>query len=138
MSEALDMARAIAAKSKATVAIGKEAFYAQAELPLDEAYDFASEVMVKNMMQGDAEEGICAFLEKRRREWKEILNWSHVFRSSRWVSPTSRHPGNSTRRWVSGRRPPASRSVAFFDAGGVVLSVFGREALAEDAGVAVE
>ena len=71
LGEALNMARAIAAKSKATVAIGKEAFYAQAELPLNEAYDFASEVMVKNMMQGDAEEGICAFLEKRPAQWQK-------------------------------------------------------------------
>ena len=71
MSEALGMARAIAAKSKAIVAIGKEAFYAQVELPLDEAYDYASEVMVKNMMLGDAEEGICAFIEKRPANWQK-------------------------------------------------------------------
>jgi enoyl-CoA hydratase/carnithine racemase len=68
---ALRLARAIAAKSKATVAIGKEAFYRQAELPLAEAYDFASEVMVKNMMTADAEEGICAFIEKRKPDWKD-------------------------------------------------------------------
>ena len=71
MSEALGMARAIAAKSKPIVAIGKEAFYAQVELPLDEAYDYASEVMVKNMMLGDAEEGICAFIEKRPANWQK-------------------------------------------------------------------
>jgi len=41
------------------------------ELPLNEAYDFASEMMVKNMMQGDAEEGICAFLEKRPAQWQK-------------------------------------------------------------------
>ena len=71
MSEALGMARVIASKSKATVAIGKAAFYRQAELTLDEAYGFASEVMVKNMMMADAEEGICAFLDKRRPDWKD-------------------------------------------------------------------
>lgn len=71
LSEALGLARAIASKSKATVAIGKEAFYAQAEMPLGEAYDFASEVMVKNMMQGDAAEGVCAFLEKRPAQWRK-------------------------------------------------------------------
>ena len=71
MREALSMARAIAAKSKATVAIGKAAFYRQAELPLDEAYAYASEVMVKNMLEADAGEGICAFLEKRKPEWKD-------------------------------------------------------------------
>jgi enoyl-CoA hydratase/carnithine racemase len=71
MSEALGMARAIASKSKEIVAIGKEAFYAQAELPLDEAYDYASEVMVKNMMLDDAKEGICAFIEKRPAQWRK-------------------------------------------------------------------
>ena len=71
MAEALGMARTIAAKSKATVAIGKAAFYQQAELSLDDAYAFASEVMVKNMMAADANEGICAFIEKRKPEWKD-------------------------------------------------------------------
>ena len=71
MSEALGMARAIASKPKATVAIGKAAFYRQAEQPLDEAYRFASEVMVKNMLMADAEEGICAFLGKRKPGWKD-------------------------------------------------------------------
>ena len=72
MSEALGMARAIASKSKATVAIGKQAFYRQAEQTLEEAYGFASEVMVQNMMMADAEEGICAFLDKRRPDWKDL------------------------------------------------------------------
>jgi enoyl-CoA hydratase/carnithine racemase len=71
MVEALGMARKIAAKSKATVAIGKQAFYRQAELTLDEAYAFASEVMVKNMMMADAGEGIGAFLDKRAPYWKD-------------------------------------------------------------------
>lgn len=68
--EALAMARAIAAKSKLTVSIGKEAFYRQIELPLAEAYDYATAVMVENMMTADANEGICAFLEKRAPAWK--------------------------------------------------------------------
>ena len=71
MDEALGMAKIIAEKSKATIAIGKAAFYRQADLPLAEAYDYASEVMVKNMMAADAEEGICAFIEKRRPDWKD-------------------------------------------------------------------
>lgn len=71
LDEAVEMARIIAAKSKATVAVGKTTFYHQAELPLHEAYDYASETMVKNMMSADAGEGICAFLEKRRPEWKD-------------------------------------------------------------------
>lgn len=68
--EALSMARTIAAKSRATVAIGKNAFYRQIELPLAEAYDDAARVMVENMMAADAEEGICAFIEKRPPVWR--------------------------------------------------------------------
>lgn len=70
-SAALEMASVIAAKSKVTVAIGKEAFYRQIEMPLASAYDYATSVMVENMMQADAGEGICAFLEKRPPNWKD-------------------------------------------------------------------
>jgi enoyl-CoA hydratase/carnithine racemase len=71
MDEAMAMAQAIAAKSSATVAIGKEAFYRQIEMPLVEAYDYASGVMVENMLLCDAEEGISAFIEKRAPHWKD-------------------------------------------------------------------
>jgi len=70
MPAALEMARRIAAKSPATVAIGKEAFYMQIETPLADAYTYAANVMVENMMLRDAEEGIGAFIEKRKPEWK--------------------------------------------------------------------
>ena len=70
LDEAVDMARRIASKSLLTVAIGKEAFYRQAEMPVAEAYDYAADVMVRNMMTRDAEEGIGAFIEKREPEWK--------------------------------------------------------------------
>ncbi len=63
----LALARQIAAKSPLTLAIGKEAFYRQAEMDLSAAYDYASEVMTRNMLARDAEEGIDAFLEKRSR-----------------------------------------------------------------------
>ena len=66
---ALGFARKIASKSRATVAIGKAAFYAQAEVPLTDAYAHAAEVMVQNMMYADAKEGIGAFLEKRPPAW---------------------------------------------------------------------
>jgi enoyl-CoA hydratase/carnithine racemase len=69
LSAAVALAAKIAAKSPATVAIGKAAFYAQAEMGLAEAYAYASRVMVENMMARDAEEGINAFLEKRPPEW---------------------------------------------------------------------
>lgn len=70
MEEALSMARRIVQKSPVTVAIGKEAFYRQIEQPLAEAYGYAVNVMVKNMMTKDAEEGIGAFIDKRTPEWK--------------------------------------------------------------------
>ena len=66
-----ELAALIASKSSHTVAIGKRAFYAQAEMALPEAYAFASEVMVQNMLANDAEEGIGAVLEKRAPEWKD-------------------------------------------------------------------
>ncbi len=67
---ALELGRTIANKSPATIRIGKEAFYAQIEKPVAEAYAFASDVMVRNMMHRDAEEGIGAFVEKRPPAWK--------------------------------------------------------------------
>lgn len=68
---ALALARQIAAKSSHTVKIGKQAFYRQIELGLAEAYAYASEVMTENMMARDAEEGICAFIEKRLPTWED-------------------------------------------------------------------
>jgi enoyl-CoA hydratase/carnithine racemase len=66
-----DLARQIAAKSALTVAIGKEVFYAQAELGLADAYRYAAEIMTKNMLARDAAEGIDAFLEKRPPVWRD-------------------------------------------------------------------
>ena len=63
------LAGAIAAKSPLTLAIGKEAFYRQAELPLDEAYRYTAGVMTRNMQTNDACEGIDAFLAKRTPVW---------------------------------------------------------------------
>jgi enoyl-CoA hydratase/carnithine racemase len=65
------LATQIAAKSPLTLKIGKEAFYRQAELPLAAAYDYASEVMTRNMLARDAEEGIDAFLAKRKPQWRD-------------------------------------------------------------------
>jgi enoyl-CoA hydratase/carnithine racemase len=67
---AATLAAEIAAKSPLTVAIGKRAFYAQAELGLAQAYAYCAEVMTTNMLARDAEEGIDAFLEKRKPLWQ--------------------------------------------------------------------
>lgn len=63
------MASDIASKSPLTLAIGKEAFYRQLEFGISEAYDYASEVMTRNMLTQDAGEGIEAFIEKRQPQW---------------------------------------------------------------------
>jgi enoyl-CoA hydratase/carnithine racemase len=63
------LARQIAAKSPLTVAIGKEAFYRQAEMDLSDAYDYSAQVMTRNMLARDAAEGIDAFLGKREPSW---------------------------------------------------------------------
>ncbi|WP_281249827.1 enoyl-CoA hydratase [Nioella sediminis] len=67
----MDVARKIASKSSLTLATGKRAFYAQRGMPLAEAYDYASRVMVDNMMALDAQEGIGAFIEKRQPAWQD-------------------------------------------------------------------
>jgi enoyl-CoA hydratase/carnithine racemase len=69
--EALNFARKIAAKSSHVLKIGKEAFYRQLEMGLTDAYAYASHVMVENMLARDAEEGICAFIDKRRPTWED-------------------------------------------------------------------
>jgi enoyl-CoA hydratase/carnithine racemase len=69
--EALALARKIAAKSSHVVRIGKEAFYRQLEMELAKAYDYATQVMVENMMARDAEEGISAFVAKRPPTWQD-------------------------------------------------------------------
>ena len=61
--------QALVSKSALTLKIGKQAFYEQAEMGLSDAYDYTVRVMVENMMARDAEEGIGAFIEKRKPEW---------------------------------------------------------------------
>ena len=68
--ETIALAELIASKSSLTLKIGKEAFYKQKDMPLSEAYDFASKVMVDNMLEHDAKEGIGSFLEKRKPKWQ--------------------------------------------------------------------
>jgi enoyl-CoA hydratase/carnithine racemase len=68
-AEVAALASQIVAKSPLTLAMGKEAFYRQAEMGLDDAYSFAAEVMTRNMLARDAAEGIDAFLGKRQPVW---------------------------------------------------------------------
>ena len=68
-SEARDIARIIAGKSQLTIKYGKAAFYQQIDMNLEEAYAHTCNVMVQNMLANDAEEGINAFIEKRKPEW---------------------------------------------------------------------
>ena len=68
--EVLKLAKKIASKSNLTIKIGKKAFYKQLEMPLNKAYKYTSEIMTKNAMELDAKEGISAFLEKRKPNWK--------------------------------------------------------------------
>ncbi len=64
------LAEQIAAASALTVAIGKQAFYAQIDLDQPKAYAYAKEVMSMNALAADAQEGMCAFVEKRPPQWR--------------------------------------------------------------------
>ena len=66
----MEWAAAIATKSSETISIGKATFQKQLEMDMEQAYSFASEVMARNMMEHDAQEGIDAFLSKRVPEWR--------------------------------------------------------------------
>ncbi|MEM8804162.1 MAG: enoyl-CoA hydratase [Pseudomonadota bacterium] len=72
MSETEALAQQIASKSPKTLRIGKEAFYVQAEMTLAKAYQYAAKVMVTNLLERDAQEGIGAFVEKRTPEWDPL------------------------------------------------------------------
>ena len=69
LEEAQALAKTIAQQSGPTLAIGKRAFYAQIEQPLDQAYAVASVAMIDNLAEPDCVEGMSAFLEKRRPTW---------------------------------------------------------------------
>ena len=66
----MEYAKSIASRSSLTMSIGKIAFYRQLNMELEDAYNYASDVMARNMMEHDAQEGIDAFLQKRNPEWR--------------------------------------------------------------------
>ncbi|KAF1048634.1 MAG: Enoyl-CoA-hydratase [Herbaspirillum frisingense] len=63
------LAAQIAAKSPASVRHGKAMVYRQKQMMLSDAYDYAADVMARNIMEADAMEGIDAFLDKRAPRW---------------------------------------------------------------------
>ena len=69
--EANTLAELVASKLGAAVKIGKEAFYQQLQMPLDQAYTYTGDVMAQNMLHRDTEEGISAFIEKRPPNWTQ-------------------------------------------------------------------
>ena len=69
-AEAIGLARHIASKSEAAIRIGKPAFYSQLDMELARAQDFAARVMVENMLDAEAVEGIGAFIAKRPPNWR--------------------------------------------------------------------
>ena len=68
-AETRKLAIQIADASALTIAIGKEAFYAQIDMDQKQAYDYTKETMSQNALKKDAQEGITAFLEKREPTW---------------------------------------------------------------------
>jgi enoyl-CoA hydratase/carnithine racemase len=71
LPEAMRLARRIASKSARATRVGKQAFHTQRAMGLADAYEHASQVMVQNLFDADAKEGIAAFLAKRPPQWDD-------------------------------------------------------------------
>jgi enoyl-CoA hydratase/carnithine racemase len=69
-AETRKLAEKICESSPLVVGVGKQAFYRQVEMPIEQAYAYTKEIMSFNASFADAQEGMCAFLEKRKPEWK--------------------------------------------------------------------
>ncbi len=65
------LAQKIAGKPHGTIKTGKAAFYRQREMSLEAAYDYTAKVMTENMLAAEANEGVCAFIEKRDPNWPQ-------------------------------------------------------------------
>lgn len=68
-SKVAELAAKLASKSPLTLAMGKRAFQRQTDLPLADAYAYTAKVMTDNLQAHDAQEGICAFIDKRHPKW---------------------------------------------------------------------
>ncbi|CAH1042109.1 enoyl-CoA hydratase [Halomonas sp. TD01] len=66
-----DKVAQILSKSPAAVRYGKSMFHAQRQMSLADAYDFAGNVMAENMLNPDAQNGVDAFLDKRKPIWEQ-------------------------------------------------------------------
>ena len=69
--ETSKLAKTIESKLGSAVKIGKEAFYNQIAMPIEQAYEYTGNVMVENMLNKDTEEGVSAFIEKRDPLWEQ-------------------------------------------------------------------
>ena len=65
-----ETAKSIASRSSLTISMGKDGFYRQLDMDLEDAYAYTSDLMARNMTAPDAQEGVDAFLDKRKPEWK--------------------------------------------------------------------
>ena len=65
-----ETAKSIASRSSLTISMGKGGFYRQLDMDLEGAYGYTSDIMARNMTAPDAQEGVDAFLKKRKPEWK--------------------------------------------------------------------
>jgi enoyl-CoA hydratase/carnithine racemase len=70
-AETRALASTIAGKLGAAVKIGKQAFYEQLQMPLDQAYAYTGDVIVENLLYRDTIEGMAAFMEKRAPDWEQ-------------------------------------------------------------------
>jgi len=69
-AEIRKLAEKLIEASPLVIGVGKQAFYRQIEMPVEQAYAYTKEVMSFNASFADAQEGMCAFLEKRKPEWQ--------------------------------------------------------------------
>ena len=65
------LAARISSRSAQAISAGKETFYRQLDMPLEQAFSYATEAMVQGLLSQDATEGAAAFLEKRDPQWSD-------------------------------------------------------------------